>query len=137
MRITCHCRLDDPEIVCAALLHDAVEDHAASLSADGSAGRLPRWPRAWARGVADLVEAVTNPLYVPGTDPDQKYRDHVTNSLNRSPWARVIKVPDFTDNGVCLIHTRGPKALIKAASLCSKQLASKLNLYAYGARWLW
>jgi hypothetical protein len=26
-----------------------------------------------------------------------------------SPWARVIKASDFTDNGVGLIHTTGPR----------------------------
>lgn len=30
-------------------------------------------------------------------------------SLEREPWARVIKVSDFTDNGVGVIHTVGPK----------------------------
>jgi len=31
------------------------------------------------------------------------------DSLAASPWARVIKASDFTDNGVGLIHTSGPK----------------------------
>jgi hypothetical protein len=26
-----------------------------------------------------------------------------------NPWARVIKASDFTDNGVGLIHTTGPR----------------------------
>ena len=30
-------------------------------------------------------------------------------SLETSPWARVIKISDFTDNGVGLIHTTGPR----------------------------
>ena len=28
---------------------------------------------------------------------------------NSNPWARVIKASDFTDNGVGLIHTTGPR----------------------------
>jgi hypothetical protein len=30
------------------------------------------------------------------------------------PWARVLKVSDFTDNGVGLIYTTGPKAVKSA-----------------------
>jgi hypothetical protein len=59
--------------------------------------------------VAELVAAVTNPAYAPDRDPDEQYRDHVAASLHRSPWARVIKASDFTDNGVGLIHTTGPR----------------------------
>ena len=47
---------------------------------------------------------------MPGVDRDQQYRAHVADSLAASPWARVIKASDFTDNGVGLIHTSGPKA---------------------------
>jgi hypothetical protein len=58
-----------------------------------------------------LVEAVTNPVYLPGHDEDEQYRAHVAASLAANPWARVIKVSDFTDNGVGIIHTTGPKAV--------------------------
>jgi hypothetical protein len=61
--------------------------------------------------VASLVEAVTNPDYAPGRDKDEQYRAHVTESLIGNPRARVIKVSDFTDNGVGVIHTTGPKAI--------------------------
>ena len=40
----------------------------------------------------------------------QSLADGVTASLHATPWARVIKVSDFTDNAVGLIHTTGPKA---------------------------
>jgi hypothetical protein len=59
--------------------------------------------------VADLVAAVTNPPYQPGRDKYEQYREHVATSLAASPWARVIKASDFTDNAVGLIHTTGPK----------------------------
>jgi hypothetical protein len=59
--------------------------------------------------VAGVVAAVTNPVWQPGRDTDDQYREHVTASLQASPEARVIKVSDFVDNGVGLIHTTGPK----------------------------
>jgi hypothetical protein len=46
---------------------------------------------------------------VPGVDRDEQYRAHVADSLAAHPWARVIKASDFTDNGVGLIHSSGPK----------------------------
>lgn len=58
--------------------------------------------------VADLVAAVTIPPPVPFRNRHQQYRDHVAASLDRCPWARVVKVSDFTDNGVGLIHSTGP-----------------------------
>ena len=58
--------------------------------------------------VAELVAAVTNPVWRPGQDQHEQYREHVAASLEGCPWARVIKVSDFTDNGVGLIHTTGP-----------------------------
>lgn len=65
--------------------------------------------------VARLVAAVTNPEYDPGRDRHTQYREHVAASLDREPWARVIKVSDFTDNGVGVIHTVGPKVARSAA----------------------
>ena len=59
--------------------------------------------------VAELVAAVTNPEYAPDRDTNEQYREHVADSLRRNPWARVIKASDFTDNGVGLIHTTGPR----------------------------
>ena len=59
--------------------------------------------------VAGLVAAVTNPAYQVGRDEHEQYREHVAASLAASPWARVIKASDFTDNAVGLIHTTGPR----------------------------
>ncbi|WP_433351039.1 HD domain-containing protein [Micromonospora sp. CA-111912] len=64
--------------------------------------------------VARLVAAVTNPAYDPGRDRHAQYREHVAASLDREPWARVIKISDFTDNGVGVIHTVGPKVFSSA-----------------------
>jgi hypothetical protein len=38
---------------------------------------------------ASLVAAVTNPVYVPGRNEHEQYREHVAVSLlQASPWAR-------------------------------------------------
>ena len=117
LRIICHYGVLDPDIICAALLHDAVEDHASDLAATG--GRPEALAVLAARfgpQAAALVEAVTNPVYLPGQDKDEQYRAHVAASLAANPGARVIKVSDFTDNGVGVIHTTGPKAVRLAPS---------------------
>jgi HD domain len=127
-RIICYYGIRDADVVCAALLHDAVEDHPGELAASGGMGAAaPGSGAAAVDGaggstgaalavlaaefgprVAELVGAVTNPDYVPGQDKGEQYRAHVAASLAASPWARVIKISDFTDNGVGLIHTTGP-----------------------------
>ncbi|MDP9799793.1 (p)ppGpp synthase/HD superfamily hydrolase [Catenuloplanes nepalensis] len=117
LRIMCYYRVADVDVLVAAMLHDAVEDHPCEL-----AGLTPPQPHAFAteaalaevarrfnKRVADLVRSVTNPEYEPGRDRYEQYRAHVAESLERDPWARVIKVSDFTDNGVGIIHTTGPK----------------------------
>jgi hypothetical protein len=94
----------------AALLHDTVEDHAAELAPEGTpVAALDALDGRFGPQVAGLVAAVTNPDYEPGRDKNEQYREHVTASLDASPWARIIKASDFTDNGVGLIHTTGPR----------------------------
>ena len=58
---------------------------------------------------AALVAAVTNPVWEPGRDKHEQYREHVPAGLAASPWARVIKASDFTDNAVGIIHLTDPK----------------------------
>jgi hypothetical protein len=117
IRIVSYYRVRDADVICAALLHDAVEDHAAELT--GSAADADPWASQQAAlgvlaaqfgpWVAELVGAVTNPPFAPDRDADEQYREHVAESLRERPWARVIKASDFTDNGVGLIHTTGPR----------------------------
>jgi hypothetical protein len=110
VRIISHYQVRDADVVCAALLHDAVEDHAAELAPEGGQQEACAVIAAQVGDrVAELVSAVTNPEYEPGRDKHEQYREHLTASLEASPWARVIKASDFTDNGVGLIHTTGPK----------------------------
>ena len=111
LRIISHYDVGDTDIICAALLHDSVEDHAGDLSADGRPGAFAALAGRFGSPVADLVEAVTNPVYVPGVDKDVQYRAHVAASLDTNPRARVIKASDFTDNGVGVIHISGAKAV--------------------------
>jgi hypothetical protein len=148
IRIMSHYGVRDTDVICAALLHDAVEDHPAELAASfpgaadfpGAAGAgggaqagpgedpqaapgedpqaapgedrraaLAALAAEFGPRVADLVSAVTNPQYAPDRDTNEQYREHVADSLRRNPWARVIKASDFTDNGVGLIHSTGPR----------------------------
>ncbi|MEO3820519.1 HD domain-containing protein [Plantactinospora sp. B24E8] len=117
IRIIVYYRVTDVDVIVAALLHDAVEDHPAELAdlpADSSRSAateaaLAEVARRFNPRVARLVAAVTNPEYAPDRDRDEQYRAHLAESLEREPWARVIKISDFTDNGVGVIHTTGDK----------------------------
>jgi HD domain len=118
IRIMSHYGVHDADVIAAALLHDAVEDHPAELAgrAEGPGGppadqqaALAVLAQQFGPRVAELVAAVTNPPYAPDRDAHEQYREHVAASLRQSPWARVIKASDFTDNGVGLIHSTGPR----------------------------
>ena len=111
LRIMVHYGVWDSDVICAALLHDAVEDHADDLSTTGRPGAFALLTADFGAQVAEVVAAVTNPVYVTGSDKDSQYREHVVDSLAACPWARVIKLSDFTDNGVGVIHTAGEKAV--------------------------
>jgi hypothetical protein len=115
IRLMHHYQVRDVDVVVAGLLHDTVEDHPAELAGDLPAGpdrtraALDVLAHRFGARVARLVGAVTNPVYDPDRDRHLQYREHVAASLDQEPWARVIKVSDFTDNGVGVIHTSGPK----------------------------
>ena len=109
IRILSHYRVTDPDVACAALLHDAVEDHAAGIDPGGRPAALAVLAGRFGDRTAALVAAVTNPGWEPGRDKHEQYREHVLASLAATPWARVIKASDFTDNAVGIIHLTGPK----------------------------
>jgi len=110
IRIISHYRVTDPDVACAALLHDAVEDHAAGIAPSGTRqAALAVLAGRFGARTAALVAAVTNPEWEPGRDEHEQYREHVLASLTASLWARAIKASDFTDNAVGIIHTTGPK----------------------------
>jgi (p)ppGpp synthase/HD superfamily hydrolase len=118
LRIMRYYAVRDVDVLTAALLHDAVEDHPAELAGLDPGGSheelteaaITELARRFNPRVAELVRSVTNPEYDPERDRDEQYRMHVAESLERDPWARVIKVSDFTDNGVGVIHTTYDKA---------------------------
>ncbi|WP_433301657.1 HD domain-containing protein [Actinoplanes sp. CA-030573] len=121
IRIIKYYGVHDVDVLTAALLHDAVEDHPAELGmlAEGTHGELTEaaiaeLARRFNPRVAELVRSVTNPQYDPERDRHEQYREHVAASLDRDPWARVIKVSDFTDNGVGVVHTTPDKAYSSA-----------------------
>jgi len=122
IRIIRYYGIHDVDVLTAALLHDAVEDHPAELAglpANLSHAELTDAAVAELAGrfnprMAELVRSVTNPEYDPDRDRNEQYRMHVADSLDRDPWARVIKVSDFTDNGVGVIHTTLEKAIRSA-----------------------
>ena len=97
LRIIVHYGIREPDIICAALLHDSIEDHADDLSPAGRSGALAVLAERFGPQVADLVEAVTNPYYAPELDEYDQYRAHVVDSLECHPWARILKASDFTD----------------------------------------
>jgi (p)ppGpp synthase/HD superfamily hydrolase len=109
IRIITYYEVTDIDVIAAALLHDAVEDHPAELAGDrtgdSTEAALAELGERFNSRLADLVRAVTNPPREPGRDRHEQYRAHVAESLAANPWARVIKVSDFTDNGVGLIHS--------------------------------
>jgi hypothetical protein len=123
LRILCYYRVTDVEVLTAALLHDAVEDQAWRMTGRPETDEHPPptteallvLSERYGHRVARLVDAVTNPDYDPNRDRNEQYRNHVAEALEVEPWARVIKISDFTDNGVGIIHTTGPK-LVKAAT---------------------
>jgi len=114
IRIICYYRVEDVDVLVAAMLHDAVEDHPELLGGTPEAA-LATLAASFGGRVAGLVRAVTNPEWEPDRDKHEQYREHVTSSLEAHRWARVIKISDFTDNGVGVIHTTGPKLRSSAA----------------------
>lgn len=61
-----HYRVRDTDVTCAALLHDAVEDHAADIALGGPQDALGVLAARFGDRAAALVAAVTNPEYQPG-----------------------------------------------------------------------
>jgi hypothetical protein len=120
IRIVRYYRVVDIDVIVATVLHDAVEDHPAELAGPSFVGdpveaALAALAERFNSRVADLVRAVTNPERSPDRDWYEQYREHVIESLEANPWARVIKVSDFTDNGVGVLYSL-PGKQVKAAT---------------------
>jgi len=94
IRIISHYGVRDADVACAALLHDAVEDHAAELAGGGREAALAALAAEFGPRVADLVGAVTNPEYAPGRDPHEQYREHVAAGHQGLGLHRQWRRPD-------------------------------------------
>jgi (p)ppGpp synthase/HD superfamily hydrolase len=132
IRIIRYYGIRDVDVVTAALLHDAVEDHPEELAGrttgthtELTEAALDAVTRRFNPRVAALIRSVTNPEYDPRRDRHEQYREHVAESLDRDPWARVIKLSDFTDNGVGVVHTTPDKA--RSAATKYRPLVPKLR----------
>lgn len=133
IRIMRYYGIQDVDVLTAALLHDAVEDHPAELAGlpadlghhELTEAAIAELTRRYNPRVAGLVRSVTNPEYDPLRDKHEQYRTHVAASLDKDPWARVIKVSDFTDNGVGIIHTTYDKA--RSSAIKYRPLVPKLR----------
>ncbi|HTJ69003.1 MAG TPA: HD domain-containing protein [Actinospica sp.] len=138
IRVAHYYHVRDIDVLTAALLHDAVEDHPDELAdlatdaerAEGqTAAALAVLGRAFSPRMGRLVSAVTNPdidKALTLAERQELYRLHVVESLDREPWARVIKLSDFTDNGVgimwTLTHDKAKRLAAKYAPLVPQML---------------
>jgi (p)ppGpp synthase/HD superfamily hydrolase len=61
IRIMAYYGVRDTDVICAALLHDSVEDHAGDLADGGQEAALAVLAGEFGPRVAELVAAVTNP----------------------------------------------------------------------------
>ncbi|MCA2216300.1 HD domain-containing protein [Jidongwangia harbinensis] len=116
LRMLCHYRVTDAQVLIAGLLHDSVEDQSWTVASRSGGTGPPPHEDAFAviagrygDRVQRLVRAVTQPDPRPGTDRVRAYLDHLRGVVAGEPWARVLKLSDFTDNGVGIIHTTGTK----------------------------
>ncbi len=87
IRILSHYRIPDPDVTCAALLHDTVEDHAEDIARhyDTRQSAFTILAGQFGERTAELVAAVTNPVYEPGHNEHEQYREHVIDSLRATP----------------------------------------------------
>ncbi|MEV0292433.1 HD domain-containing protein [Nocardia sp. NPDC050710] len=112
IRIVSHYEVREPDLVIAGLLHDSVEDHPRELAGtrpgEPADAALSELAERFGTRVADIIAAVTNPPPDPTQDRHVQYREHVAANLERSPWARIVKLSDFTDNGVGILYATGP-----------------------------
>ncbi|MET8154162.1 HD domain-containing protein [Actinoplanes sp. NPDC049668] len=115
LRMLCHYRVTDADVLAAGLLHDVVEDQPWAVTGITRHGPPPTAQALTAIAerynprVARLVAALTTPPRPDSVDRIRHYTDHLAAALDAQPWARVIKLSDFTDNGAGIIHAIGPK----------------------------
>lgn len=104
---------DDPEALCAALLHDTIEDTPVDFDdVEGAFGRV----------VAEIVAALTKNMLLREDAREIDYDER----LAQADWrARLIKLADVYDN-LCDMGNRpksGPAALARMLSRCERAIA--------------
>src|SRR5215217_3182614 len=91
----------DPELVIAALLHDAIEDQ-----------EVPRKiiAEVWGEGIARLVEEVTDDKALP---KEARKREQVESASKKSDRAKVLKLADKTSNLRAITASPSPEWSVK------------------------
>lgn len=113
MRVMLHVIEDfgirDPNLIAAAPLHDAFEDHPRDLvmALTGEKPDNRETARQLGRSVlaaltnedvVHIIEAVTNPEIPEGANKLDMYTEHTRHLIMTEPKARVLKLADFIDN---------------------------------------
>ena len=119
MRTKIYYEIDDPDILVATLLHDAVEDHATDIigtdlgsDEENQKAALEVVSALFNPRVAEIVSGVTNPEF----DKDDRaimeaqYLEHLEDLIeNGDPGSVIVKLSDFTDNATGIHYSSGPK----------------------------
>ena len=126
VRIAYYLDVDDTTVLCAALLHDSVEDHAREivqmsrrytmddilLMDDGElqSEALPVLTERFEARTTDVIAAVTN---LPTSLQPDDYEDRLTGYVQKVAFATetlegwLVKFGDWCDNGLGVIHDIG------------------------------
>lgn len=136
---------DSNDVIVASILHDTVEDHAASIvkelleendsfsEEDLIKLSLGYMSREFNPTVAFIVEQVTNdplPSHLSKDEKRHAYAKHVIAMIN-TPEAFLVKFSDFVDNAAGLHHNSGRPEMVahlaKKYSLTVGAFETKLN----------
>lgn len=124
---------DDPQLIIVALLHDIVEDRPERLIGEQGitdksdiegrerqrAAALDTIQSMYGHDVAIQVQALSNHIIDPSTpigERQQLYRKHVHELITRGGKERYVKLSDFIDNCLGLMHNPQPLLRQKLAT---------------------
>lgn len=95
----------DADVLCSALLHDALEDQSANIlkefGDEEDEGRAElTLERLFGHRVARTVHALSNPEVIAPTQEAKNvfYKEHVAEVVKKDPLVCVVKLADFYDN---------------------------------------
>jgi (p)ppGpp synthase/HD superfamily hydrolase len=112
--------LADPNLVAAAALHDAIEDHPRELVKiltgedvdDIATARIKAYDAVAdfaGEEIARIVWGATTPIRQAGENKNNAYIEHSENVAAATPEVRAVKLSDFIDNACGNHATIGPK----------------------------